>query len=213
MQTLNFNKFLEERVNKETRDFELFNDIFFSYTPDIKDYGWLAGGAIRRLITGDKMDSDFDFFFRSKEKFDEFYIGIKGDKNIEIVKEVKNDNNLQLTVNILGENGPIYKNIIYQLITIDYYEKVEDLLESFDFTLCQFATDGDLLYCGDMALWDTANKRIVVNKITYPVASLRRILKYSKQGYYACNGCLTTFLLEAAKDPNKIKEMKIVYID
>lgn len=213
MQTFNLNKFIEDRANKESKDYKLFIDVLSAYTPEIKDYGWLAGGAIRRLVVGDKMDSDFDFFFKNKEKFDEFYIGIKGDKNIEMVKEAKNENNLQLVVNILGPDGLIHENIIYQLINISYYERVEDLLESFDFTLCQFATDGDSLYCGDTALFDSARRRIVVNKITYPVASLRRILKYSKQDYYCCNGCLTTFLLEASKDQDKIKDMKVKYID
>jgi len=212
MQTFKLGNFIQTRVNTATKGFNLFNDVMTAYTPEIKEYGWLAGGALRRMITGAKMDSDFDFFFRSKEKFDEFYVGIKSDKNIKIKSETKNEFNLKLVVDILAEDGSIlYEGIIYQLISIQYYDKVESLLDSFDFTLCQLATDGEEFYCSDFALWDIANKRIVVNKITYPVASLRRMFKYANQGYYACNGCLTQFLLGI--DPEKVSENSNKYID
>ena len=213
MQTLDFNKFVEERINKESPQYLYFNAVLSAYTPAIKDYGWLAGGAIRRLISGQNLDSDFDFFFKSKEKFDEFYVGIKGDKNLLIKKETKTDTNIKIELDILGEAGILYKNVIYQLINISYYENAEALINTFDYTLCQIATDGDSLYCGDLTLWDIAGKQIVVNKLTYPVPSMRRLLKYTAQGYYACNGALTKFLQEVIKEPAKVNDTKILYID
>lgn len=213
MQTLNLNSFISGRVNQSGKNNRLFNDVLYHYIPDIKEYGWLAGGAIRRLITGADLDSDFDFFFKSKVKFDDFYISIRGDKNIKIKEELKNEFNLKLTLDIFCYNELVHENIIFQLININYYENPEDLLKSFDFTLCQFATDGESLFCGDTSLWDTASKKIVVNKITYPVASLRRMFKYTKQGYYACAGSLSSFLLQVLADPDSVSEDKIVYID
>ncbi|ALJ08265.1 hypothetical protein [Brevundimonas sp. DS20] len=41
--------------------------------PNLSPNGpWIAGGAVRRLVTRKKQDSDFDFFFRDEAQFDAF---------------------------------------------------------------------------------------------------------------------------------------------
>jgi hypothetical protein len=66
---------------------------------------------------------------------------------------------------------------------------------------------------GEYALLDVMRKRIVINKITYPVSSLRRLIKYTHQGYYACNGCLQELLTFAADNKNLVVENPVYYID
>ena len=62
--------------------------------------------------------------------------------------------------------------------------------DRFDYTICQFAVDTNgMLWCGDHSLWDLARKRLAVHRITFPVSSLRRLLKYTSKGFYACSGC------------------------
>jgi len=84
-----------------------------------------------------------------------------------------------------------------QLIRAIYPTDADDLLDKFDFTICQLAYDGETVTVGKFTLWDIARKRLAVHKITHHVSSLRRLLKYTSQGYYACTGCLTDILLEA----------------
>ena len=156
---------------------------------------WLAGGALRRTIKKQKLDSDFDFFFNSEEAYKVCYEAFKAQYKLTNLKQ--NDANLSFDIEVIIDEKPLVINI--QLIIISYYDGPASLLESFDYTLCQFATDGEKLYCGDTALFDVANNKIVVNKITYPVASLRRLLKYTKQGFYACGGCLAELLHQSSE--------------
>ena len=105
--------------------------------------------------------------------------------------------------------------MLVQLIKTNYYDSPETLLNTFDFTLCQFAIEVNktgVLYCGDTALYDVARKRLVVNQIEYPVASLRRMIKYTQQGFYACEGCLTEFLKIVSEQPELITN-KPKYLD
>jgi hypothetical protein len=159
------------------------------------DKTWLAGGAIRRTIKKQKLDSDFDFFFTSEDAYRKFFENIK--EKFKITNLKQNDANLSFDIEITLDEKPLSINI--QLIIISYYASSEILLDSFDYTLCQFATDGERLYCGDTSLFDVANNRIVVNKITYPVASLRRLIKYTKQGFYACGGALAELLHQSSE--------------
>lgn len=210
MQTLNFDWFTNRYSNED--DIVYFYSLIDSLG-DINEYGWLAGGAIRRLICGHKLDSDFDFFFKSKEKFEEFYNKIKENKDINVLKEFKNQHNITLSVSILFDSeSNNWKTYKLQLININYYNTLEDVLNSFDYTLCMFGLEGTNLVCGDSALWDLGRKKIVINKITYPVASLRRLIKYTNQNFYACDGCLTG-LLNSVKEKPELLNNDIKYID
>jgi hypothetical protein len=165
---------------------------------------WLAGGAIRRAIKDGKSDSDWDVFFSSKEEKELF---IKEcEKQDSISEEKQNENNHQFILTVGAEKYTV------QCITIAYYETPEKVIETFDFTICQFVTDGVSLWAGETSLYDLGRMRLVVNKISYPVASLRRLLKYTKQGFYACNGCLTQLLSSVAQNPAML-DQKFKYID
>ncbi len=214
MQIFKFADFTKKYLGDNNAELDLLTTLLF-HLPSLKDVGWLAGGALRRLITKQKLDSDFDFFFKSPDSFEGFYKGIKSCKNIKVQKEFRNEHNITLIVNVVGsEDGEleIIEGLKLQLINIQYYNTIEEVLESFDYTLCQVALDDGNLVLGDTTLWDLGNKRIVINKITYPVASLRRLLKYTNQGYYACQGCLTGLLSSVAEKP-ELLENKIQYID
>lgn len=170
---------------------------------------WLAGGALRRTVIKQDIvgESDYDFFFASGKGFEDFQkhlencgfkVNRQNDQNVELLGTV--DFNPPVPLDDPNQQKPDPKQVRIQLIKVQYYDAIEHVLSSFDFTLCQFGLelgateDDDELTCADTALFDVANKRIVVNKITYPVASMRRIIKYTQQGFYACEGCLTEFL-------------------
>lgn len=99
-----------------------------------------------------------------------------------------------------------------QLIEKRFYSSVKDIIEFFDFTICQFVTDGKIVVCGDFSLWDLGRKRLVVNTITFPVSSMRRMIKYANQGYYICNGSMTEFLNSVIQDPDML-ESRFEYVD
>lgn len=165
--------------------------------------GYLAGGAIRRTFLSEAtIKSDYDFFFKNESAFTlaKNYWLSKTDSSI--IRE--NEQNLSI----------LCDGKIIQLIKIAYYNTVEDLLNSFDYTICQFAIDlsesNYFIYSSPTAMFDLGGKKLVVNKITYPVASLRRLIKYTQQGFYACEGCLKELLLQSREGD---LDTNIVYVD
>jgi len=56
-------------------------------------------------------------------------------------------------------------------------------------------------------------RKLAVHKISYPVATMRRLLKYTKQGFTACAGCLQSILKETASSPEAMSQLDIEYVD
>lgn len=171
----------------------------------------VAGGAIRRTISGEKLeDGDIDLFFTNEKDHNEYKEILKKSSrlNIKLVSEKEHVDTFELQ----------WQNTKYeiQLIKIRYYPDAASLLDSFDFTIAQFAMDpiGPRFFCGDFSLYDLGRKRIVINKLLHPLSSLRRLIKYTKQGYYACNGCLAGYLEDVRNIPkSEWQNAKITYID
>lgn len=157
---------------------------------------FIAGGAVRALLTGSPITTDVDVFFRNQGERDEF---------IRVyVPEEKLGTKLHTTFK--------YKEWKIQAIYLDYYADMDTLLNTFDYTICMCGIDGGNLYVGEYTLWDLARKKLVVNKITYGAASLRRMLKYAKQGYTICQGTATELLKQVSDNPETIRG-DIAYVD
>lgn len=163
---------------------------------------WLAGGALRRTLLNQEPDSDFDFFFRDKEQLDAFVTALE-QSSMTKIKETQHH------VHYRGRLGE--RNVDVQCIRFAFYANAIAVVESFDFTICMFAFDGSDLTVGAYALWDLGRKRLAVNKVTFPVSSMRRVLKYASQEFKACNGCLATLLRATADDPSLNTD--IAYVD
>ena len=200
MQTFQLSYFCERHgieLNK-------FNETLDRIIKPSKEGPWIAGGCIRRLVSNEKpFESDIDFFFANEEQLVSFRNSLLGLK-AEVTKESEFNIEYKLCL-----DNKIYK---IQAIKIKFYSNIEEVLNSFDFTICQFAFDGSTLYCGEYSLWDLSRKRLVINKVTYGVSTVRRLLKYTKQGYYACAGCLSSVLESVARDPSSIQS-KVEYVD
>jgi hypothetical protein len=202
MQEFNLREFIARSIDTEGELplFEVLADL-----PTLYEYGpWLAGGALRRTLTNQKLETDFDFFFRDKVQLEKFAAELerKG-----LTKRRETQHHVHYSGKVAGATREV------QLIRFKYYENAIDVINSFDFTICQFAFDGTTLTAGDHAFWDLGRKRLAINKITYPVSTMRRVLKYAKQGYYACNGALAAILRETARSTELQQQLNISYID
>ncbi len=170
------------------------------------DGPWLAGGAVRRTLLGEDITSDFDYFFHDEDQLSAFTTQVE---SLGLVKLRENAHNISFRGKIGGEG--LDRDV--QAIKMSYYENAEAVIDTFDFTICQFAFDGETLTCGDCALWDLGRKRLAVHKITYPVASVRRMLKYGRQGFVVCNGAITELLRQTAASPENMARLGVLYID
>lgn len=193
--------------DKSFDDTELAQAIY--RLPDVKPEGpWLAGGALRRTIAGQKLESDFDYFFASQEQFDAFCQQVKDSGGWQ---KSANEHNVTFGLPSVrpesvgdDEFTKYQPEIEVQAIKIRWYSSIDEVLDSFDFTICQFGYDGEHLVCGEYSLWDLGRKRLVPHRLTYAVASFRRLLKYTRQGYSICGGGLANMLEQVVSDPSVV---------
>ncbi|MGR9413121.1 hypothetical protein [Rhizobium leguminosarum] len=196
-------EFLARSTDKEFDETTLAKVL--SGLPPLSPSGpWIAGGALRRTLLRQELDSDFDFFFRNPDQLSIFTSELDR-RGMEKVRETEHH------VHYRGRVGDSAELIDIQCIRFAFYADAEAVIDSFDFTICQFAFDGTSLTSGPYSLWDLGRKRLAVHRVTYPVSSMRRVLKYATQGFKACNGCLATLLRATAENPSL--NMEIAYVD
>jgi hypothetical protein len=166
---------------------------------------WLAGGFCTRLLDGrDTSNSDFDIFFKSEQQFTTV-LGLLITNGFAVTKT--QPNSLMLT------KGGVEVN----LVTLEYFADIASVFNFFDLTISQVVItkiDGTkvTLVTTPLALHDISSKKLVINNVHHPVATLKRIVKYSKQDYNLCTGGAIQFLLCVAANPGMITE-SAGYID
>lgn len=171
-----------------------------------KDGPWIAGGALRRTLLGKEPESDFDFFFRDADQLAGFTSALEA-AGLSKVRETTHH------VHYRGKLGNSGVDRDIQCIRFAFYQNAEDVIDSFDYTICQLAFDGKTLTLGEFTLWDLGRRRLAIHKITYPVATMRRMLKYTSQGFTACAGCMAKILTETATKPEILQQIGITYVD
>lgn len=136
---------------------------------------YIAGGAARVIATGRGEVNDYDVFFYddwSARRMKEFLLSEGFTETFVCPKGH--------LINMEKDKVKI------QLITPRYYGTVFDLIESFDFTVCQFAITSAsplLVYSTLLSISDTIDERLRINVLEYPVATLKRVWKYTRYGF------------------------------
>jgi RNAse (barnase) inhibitor barstar len=183
--------------------------------PELSEAGpWIAGGAVRNTLQGASLDSDWDFFFADEAQCSKFEDELIGMGASLLTKTEMNSTYILPTVIPEGTEGDgVYlPEMKIQVIKFKYYKNAEEVIESFDFTLCQFAYDGKNITVSPFALWDVARKKLVPAQLSYAASSLRRMIKYARQGYTICGGGLADLLEQVVANPTII-HADIKYID
>ena len=187
MQEFNYRSFIARNkvYNKNIDD-------FFAANPDIRRCMesrriLLAGGAVRRMVENNPKESDYDFFLTPGSGHQA--AAEDALRSSSFVFDKATEHHVQYT--LTDAKGHVTK---VQLITAWTFNGPKPLIDFFDFTICQCVFDGKQLYFGDYTLFDIANKRLAINKVRFHHSTLRRMLKYGNQGYYACAGTLQTFI-------------------
>jgi hypothetical protein len=171
-----------------------------------KDGPWIAGGALRRTMQGKEPESDFDFFFRDADQLTAFSRKLEA-RGLEKIRETTHH------VHYRGRVGSDAALRDIQCIRFAFYQSASAVIDSFDYTICMLAFDGKTLTLGDFTLWDLGRKRLAIHKITFPVSTMRRMLKYTSQGFTACKGCLASILRSVPENPELLEQLQIEYVD
>jgi hypothetical protein len=139
---------------------------------ELKDKGvncWIAGGVLRDYLSDRTWSSDCDIFFPNANEFNKAknYLKSKGARTIyESDKGVK----------------VIYKNNTFDLAKV-FFNNPMDTINKSDFTATMFATDGNRIYYGENSFRDLQDGKIVINKISNPTSTFKRVLKHFKKGF------------------------------
>ena len=175
MKTHEIHKF----INYDSEFFKIIKQL-----PCLDENGpWVAGGSVWKSIEQIPLTSDIDVFFNSVEQAEEWYRQILSLPYINrVVSEPKsNQYNTSFKYHVHGKN--YNKTITIQLISFKMFNNIQELLEGFDFTACQFAFDGRKLYCGDTSFDDLRNREIIFNSVADSVATGIHIEKYINIGF------------------------------
>ena len=163
----------------------------------------VAGGCIRSMLLRE-WPQDIDIFFKNKEAFEEFKR--QSDQDNKVTYETENSV-------VYKEHKIDGKVVPLNLVKIAYYETPEKCIETFDFTISQFALDKDQnIIATEGAILDLYGKRLVIDKLTYPVSTIRRMIKFTKRGYYMCDGAIKSLFKDVVAKPELIN-VDVKYID
>lgn len=166
----------------------MWNNRLSKIIPYIPKGAWLAGGFLRSMIAGeDELSGDIDFFFNSEDSFD---------KMLELIKHPVSGAEKAFGYYSIPEYESVEKLRIIdctslvsfrpniQLVRLFWFDSPEHVIDSFDFTVCQFATDGETLWFNPQAFEDIKTKTLKQNRETGDaIAILNRVLKYQSKGY------------------------------
>lgn len=145
----------------------------------------LAGGALRSLIDKDSEILDLDLFFVNVVGLNKKTI--KNQIEAKITKEMAYEKIFQCQKDELRSfiNPDPEKYPKIQLIDLKskFYKNPEDVINEFDINAGRIAYDGEIFYVSFAAVRDIMHKHISLNKLTYPISTIKRIAKYSQKGY------------------------------
>lgn len=158
---------------------------FLKELPPLDSTGpWVAGGSVWRSINNEPLDNcDIDIFFQNKEQYE---AGCRRMNSLpfvnHIINETKHKYNTVYKFHV--SKGKTYnKTIDVQLMRTDLHPSLDQLLESFDFSVCQFGYDGKNLFMVNGALDDLSKKKLVVRRISRPKSMVKHMLKYMDNGF------------------------------
>ncbi|WP_339304330.1 hypothetical protein NST33_17905 [Paenibacillus sp. FSL L8-0435] len=153
---------------------KLYNYLGTSLVNTLKEYkAYIAGGTITSLFSNNPVN-DIDLYFRDEESLSEL---------IEEIYDNSDD-----WVNALTSKALLVRvdDKEIQMIHFKYFEKAEDIFDTFDYTVCMGAFDfeSEQFVLHEDFLKHNAQRILKFNKNTdFPIVSLLRVQKYKDKGY------------------------------
>jgi len=137
---------------------------------------WLAGGAVRKVLLGQTIgQSDWDIWFKSAEQFSRAET-LMHQLGASVAHSSEN------AISFKCEYDGTFHNV--QLIRRRYFERPEQVIGQFDFTICQLLTDGNTILMGDDTALDLDSKTIRLGSSPMQNYVISRLIKYMVYGYY-----------------------------
>jgi len=165
---------------------------------------FLAGGPLRTLISDEEV-SDFDVFFswlspiitpENQNPCLEIPLEpaapeIPSYSNVETIKRKLEREKFKLIFSCPEGKMFSYKkgDMKIQLI-LEIADRPQQVIEQFDFNACCAAFDGEYFYYSKNFVRDVKTKKLSINQISYPAATIKRMVKYAAKGYNINDACV-----------------------
>jgi hypothetical protein len=172
---------------------------------------FLCGGALTAWVC-QYPTSDYDFFFPDLKAAQGFHMRLIGEGfkpdgyqgDIEMQTSYEMFAKGQLTIPELAKHMTVPDDLRalnyskglpgkfdwVQIVLLIRGETPVDVINTFDFTVSMLGTDGQALYFNKFTWTDLMRKRLRINHIHHGISTMRRMIKYSKRGFYACVGTM-----------------------
>jgi hypothetical protein len=148
---------------------------------------WIAGGTALNWYQGKPCNSDVDIFFRSESGMQRMFDKLSEQNQHQNIWENFSPTGYSIQNTMCTENAVTFKiecsqrSWDVQLVKREYFETAEAVIDDFDITVCQIATDGNDTAVGEWFARDVRNKRLRFHKIGK--GSAKRLVKYWCYGY------------------------------
>lgn len=175
------------------------------YTPDYSRYSFLekyikefdcfvAGGCFKDLIV-EKVPKDIDLFFKSYDFAKQAISKAKTDPNYKFIRESGG------VAEFLDKDTRFH----IQIIKNHTFNTPEETLDNFDFTVSKFLMfeeeGGEIKTLRHEDFFDDlSDKRLVLEKVTCPVHTLLRIIRYSKYGFNCEDEDVINILIQISEE-------------
>jgi hypothetical protein len=152
----NIDEFFIKIRDKEFKDLPLGN--LLTALPACNLCGpWVCGGALRRTLDGGHntiYKGDIDYFCYSKEQA-EFLKRKVTQLGLKVFK--KAESAWASTYKVVFPSKTLarpFKSIDVQVIHGNYWSSIQECMDSFHYTICQFGYDGSNIYYTGVGMWD-----------------------------------------------------------
>ena len=145
---------------------------------------WLAGGMLRKLYHNELPGkSDWDIWFASSDQFDAAVKALSELNGCRLI--YSSDNALTYEYVLPGTFEDEVQVRKIQLIRAKYFTSARDVIDHFDFTVCQICTDGKTVVVGEDTVRDLKSRslrKVKTSNIVRPGIA-GRLVKYIVYGY------------------------------
>lgn len=192
---------------------------------------WIAGGTPLSWYRGEPTNSDIDLFFEDEKTYKQMLSALEKHRSemdsalsdftswisgatlrpkstkgysVSMGKLIETRNAVTFEAHSSSRDEETVRRYHVQLIRRRWYPMVTDLLDDFDITVCQIATNLDAVHTGRHFAEDVANRRLRLHNVT--PSTTKRLIKYWVYGYQPDDQLLESLLaddtqvMEASKD-------------
>lgn len=158
--------------------------------PNFEKGPWIAGGACLNWYQGkNAAGADIDIFCRDKEQLAQ----VK-EKLMSLSFTRQKDINVHGTTNYDIRTYPHLESMDYvqmreiQVIEFKFFDSAKALIDNFDFSVVQIATDGNSIVLGDHTAHDIKHKILRIGGHAGHPSIIKRVVKYVSYGYRPAPG-------------------------